>query len=219
MHVGGRDPVRDASQGIHWHAGHDVHIDYKPLNENRTKIGDVKLTGVDGTVKVFAKGGKEKNDPIAWRRMDCIDCHNRPAHTFDSLMERVDFGLSSKKINPEIPGIRQDSLTVLQKPYGSRDEAARLIVKDLKKLQETRNSVDFVAGHEKAIIDSGAFLQKLYFENIWPEMKVTWETYKNNIGHEYAKEGFGCFRCHDEEHVTESGKAISQDCGLCHKVM
>jgi hypothetical protein len=29
----------------------------------------------------------------------------------------------------------------------------------------------------------------------------------------------GCFRCHDGEHVTAAGKAISQDCALCHSLL
>jgi nitrate/TMAO reductase-like tetraheme cytochrome c subunit len=217
LYLGGRDPVKDVLKGIHWHAGHDIRIDYQPLKENRTKIAAVKLTAADGTVKVFTKGGKAKYAPLSWRRMDCVDCHSRPAHVFEDLMERVDFGLAGKKIHPEIPGIRQDSLTVLQKPYASRNEAAGLIVEDLKKLQEKRNGADFVTGNDKAITDSGVFLKKQYLDNIWPEMKITWGTYKNHIGHRYEKNGYGCFRCHDDEHATESGETISQDCGFCHK--
>lgn len=217
LYLGGRDPVTEVPKGIHWHTGYDIRIDYQPLNENRTKIGDVKLTGTDGTVKVFTKGSKGKNTPLPWRRMDCIDCHSRPTHAFDNLMERIDFGLDSKKIHPEIPGIRQDSLTILRKPYASREEAAGHIVEDLKKLQEKRNGAEFILSNIKAISDSGEFLKKQYLGNIWPEMKITWGTYKNHIGHRYAKEGYGCYRCHDDEHATESGETISQDCGLCHK--
>jgi hypothetical protein len=217
LYLGGRDPVKDVSKGIHWHAGHAIHIDYQPLKENRTKIGAVKLTAADGTVKFFTKGKKGKDASLAWRRMDCVDCHSRPAHVFEDLMERVDFGLAGKKIHPEIPGIRQDSLTVLQKPYASRDEAAGQIIEDLKKLQEKRSGIDFVTGNNKAITESGDFLKKQYLDNIWPAMKITWGTYKNHIGHRYEKDGYGCFRCHDDEHATESGETISQDCGFCHK--
>ena len=216
LHLGGRDPVTNSLKGIHWHAGHAVRIDYQPLNANRTKIGAVKMTWNDGT-KVFTTGGKKEDPNLPWRQMDCTDCHNRPTHIFDDLAAKVDAGIGSGKIHKEIPGIRQDSLTVLQKPYGSREAATAEIVQDLKKLQEKRNGADFAAIHDKAITDSGAFLKKAYLENIWPAMKVTWGTYKSQIGHRYADAGFGCFRCHDEEHATTSGATISQDCGLCHK--
>ena len=217
LHLGGRDPVTDSIKGIHWHAGHGIRIDYQPLNDKRTKIGTVKVTRADGTLKVFTTGAKEKDSSLPWRRMDCTDCHNRPTHIFDDLAAKVDAGLASKKIHPEIPGIRQDSLTVLQKRYGSREKAASEIVRDLKTLQEKRNGADFAAKNDKAIADSGAFLQQAYLENIWPAMKVTWGTYKSQIGHQQAEAGYGCFRCHDEEHATKSGETITQDCGLCHK--
>jgi hypothetical protein len=217
LYLGGPDPGKEISKGIHWHAGHDIQIDYQALKENRTKIRVVRLTAADGTIKVFTKGKKGKNASSAWRRMDCTDCHNRPAHVFETLAERVDFGLASKKIHPDLPGIREDSIAILKKPYGSQGDASKMIVENLKKLQEQRNGKDFVTANDTAIADSGAYLKKQYLDNVWPEMKITWETYKNHIGHRNEKDGYGCFRCHDDEHTTESGEAISQDCGLCHK--
>ena len=56
----------------------------------------------------------------------------------------------------------------------------------------------------------------IYKRNIFPEMKVTWGTYPNNIGH---RDFPGCFRCHDANHVTRDGKEISQDCAACHAVL
>jgi hypothetical protein len=46
-------------------------------------------------------------------------------------------------------------------------------------------------------------------------MNITWGTYINNIGHNDFP---GCFRCHDDLHKTKDGKAIGQDCELCHKM-
>ena len=43
-----------------------------------------------------------------------------------------------------------------------------------------------------------------------------WKVYPNNIGHMYDK---GCFRCHDNQHVTEDGKVLSNDCNLCHTII
>ena len=215
IHLGGRDPITGSMKGIHWHAGHTARIEYQALDEKRTKIGAIRVIRSDGASKLFTKDSKEADPALPWRRMDCTDCHNRPTHIFDNPERRVDFGLSSKKIHPEIPGIRQDSLTVLRKQYGSRADASAAIVNDLKKLQETRNGSDFVSKNDQAIMESGAYVKEVYLDNIWPSMKVTWGTYKSQIGHQDT--GYGCFRCHDEEHVTGSGETISQDCDLCHK--
>ena len=55
----------------------------------------------------------------------------------------------------------------------------------------------------------------LYRTNVFPDMKVTWGTYKSQMLH---PEGTGCLRCHDDEHKAVSGKLIRQDCEICHKV-
>jgi len=215
LHLGGHDPVSDRFKGVHWHANPDIQIYYQPLKADLTKIGAVKVVRANGTVKMFTLGGKKKNLP--WRQMDCIDCHNRPTHIFNDPVKRVDFGLYSKKIDAEIPGIRQDSLTVLRNQYKTREEAGKEILPDLKKLQEKRNGKNFVNQNEKVIAKTAAYLKEEYLANIWPKMKISWGTYRSEIGHQHADKGFGCFRCHDEEHMTESGDTITQDCGLCHK--
>jgi hypothetical protein len=217
LHIGGRNPLTDTFEGIHWHVSNHVKIEYQSLNEKRTSIGTIKVTKPTGVTEEFnlpgetAKGGKSY-----WRTMDCIDCHNRPTHVFDRLEPKVDIGLYSKKIDPDIPGIREDSLTVLQKPFASRDEAREQVVSSLLALQAERNGKDFVAAHEKSLIASGAYLLDAYLNNVWPKMKVTWGTYKTHIGHQDADEGYGCWRCHDDDHQTKFGKTMSQDCDLCH---
>jgi hypothetical protein len=55
--------------------------------------------------------------------------------------------------------------------------------------------------------------QALWAENVFPRMRVTWGAYPSHLGH---VETPGCFRCHDENHLTPDGTAISQDCELCH---
>jgi hypothetical protein len=62
-----------------------------------------------------------------WRTMDCTDCHSRPTDIYNMPEDVVDFGLSSKKINGAIPGIREDSLKVLTVEYTARDEAKKKI--------------------------------------------------------------------------------------------
>ena len=149
--------------------------------------------------------------------MDCIDCHNRPTHVYDDLERVVDFGLSSKKLNPEIKGIREDSIAVLKIEYKSRDEATEKIVENLLDRVAKRHGKDLVAQHEKELKASGAFLLEGYLNNVWPEMKVTWGTYLQHLGHHNAEKGYGCFRCHDDQHKTKFGKIIRQDCDMCHE--
>ena len=54
----------------------------------------------------------------------------------------------------------------------------------------------------------------IYNRNVFPDLKVTWGTYPNNLGH---TDYIGCFRCHDDNHATAEKKTISQDCSTCHE--
>jgi hypothetical protein len=60
----------------------------------------------------------------------------------------------------------------------------------------------------KAAIGETQRIFKTYF---FPEMKTNWATHPNDIGHLYSS---GCFRCHDSEHVTNTGKVIRNDCNI-----
>lgn len=217
LHIGGRNPVTDTFEGIHWHVSNNIKVEYEPLDEKRTSIGRIKVSKPSGVTEEYSLDGEAtEGGEVKWRTMDCVDCHNRPTHVYDDLETKLDFGLHSKKVDPTIPGIREDSLTVLQTEFTSRKEAKEQIVETLLSLQAKRHGTEFVAENEQSLIASGGYLLDAYMQNVWPKMKVTWGTYKIHNGHQDEEEGFGCFRCHDDEHQTEFGKTISQSCDLCH---
>jgi hypothetical protein len=68
------------------------------------------------------------------------------------------------------------------------------------------------AGLEAAIVET----QRIYKDNFFPEMKVRWDAYPNNIGHRIWP---GCFRCHDGEHKSAEGKIVERDCKSCHTII
>jgi hypothetical protein len=60
-------------------------------------------------------------------------------------------------------------------------------------------------------------LVTIFTNNVSPEMKVTWGTHPNHIGHMNYP---GCFRCHDGDHSTKDAKAsITNDCAACHNLL
>ena len=62
----------------------------------------------------------------------------------------------------------------------------------------------------------GQSLLAIYKRNVFPDLKVAWGTYPNNLGHtDYP----GCFRCHDDSHATADKKTITQDCSACHQAL
>lgn len=218
LHIGGRNPITDRFEGIHWHVSNKVKVEYQPLNEKRTAIGKVRVTLPSGSMEEYAIAGQESEsgETQAWRTMDCIDCHNRPTHVYDTLENRVDFGLESARLNPEIEGLREDAITVLTKQYNSRKDAEVQIPTALQELQGKRHGGEFVAAHRSDIETAAKFLVESYLKNVWPAMNVTWGTYRQHLGHQFSDDGYGCFRCHDDEHESSEGNYIRQDCDLCH---
>lgn len=60
-------------------------------------------------------------------------------------------------------------------------------------------------------------LQKIYKRTFFPLMKVSWDKYPDHIGHTNTP---GCFRCHDNDHVSTDGLRIqASDCNSCHIVI
>src|SRR5205807_9016063 len=64
---------------------------------------------------VSANGVVYKTRDVAGerRKMDCIDCHNRPAHTFDMPGPAVDAALESGELDRSVPFAKRDAVLVL----------------------------------------------------------------------------------------------------------
>lgn len=217
LHIGGRNPFNDKFEGIHWHVSDNVKVEYQSLNKTRTLIGKIRVTEANGEVREFDYDGSEDEEEGShWRLMDCIDCHNLAAHAFGDLQVTVDDGFYAKKLDSEIPGLREDAMSVLTKSYEDRKKAQEGLKRDLLSLQSERNGAEFVAENAAKLEAASEFLLDAYMGNVWPRMKVGWGTYKGHNSHRYEEEGFGCFRCHNDTHETGDGDVIAQDCDLCH---
>lgn len=71
--------------------------------------------------------------------------------------------------------------------------------------------------NDKEVIEKAiAGIKDGFRKNIFPYMGVSWDAYPNHIGH---LEFDGCFRCHNDRHVSPGGKVISMDCNLCHTII
>jgi hypothetical protein len=140
--------------------------------------------------------------------MDCMDCHNRPAHTMFASAERaVDTAIAGGRIPSDLPFVRREAVTALTREYGDRAGGLDAIAKQLTAFYSAR------AVHDQRVRQAVAGAQDLWTHNVFPAMKVKWGTYANNLGHIDSP---GCFRCHDDEHKTSDGRVISQSCELCH---
>lgn len=211
LHVGGGDTVEGIGTGIHWHMNLDNRIEYIATDAQRQVIPWVKLTDRAGKVTEFTVDGTTPEELAKGERrvMDCLDCHNRPAHTFEPSAERaVDNAIARGEIPRSLPFIRRESVAALKTVYPSKDAALAGIAAKLRELYHPK------AGEApKAMFRTIESVQQLYATNVFPAMKVGWGTYANNLGHMAFP---GCFRCHDDNHKATSGKTIAQNCETCH---
>jgi hypothetical protein len=203
------------AHGIHWHVdpGNQIRFTASP---DRQTIYTVTLTAADGTESVW-RSPEEPPDgmELETRIMDCVDCHNRPAHTFVPAETALDRALADGRIDASLPYVSRQGLELLQGTWTDRDEARTGIAQALGAFY--RESYPEVAAGQPASIErSAAVLAELWGQNVFPEMEVSWGTYPNLIGHE---ESPGCFRCHDDEHATDEGEVIAQDCEACHSLL
>jgi len=201
MKVGGGDPDQGPVSGIHWHVGGQQQIEYIATDAARQKIPWVRVTDLNGNVTVYeAKEDALKPDQVttsAMRRMDCIDCHNQPSHIYRAPAALVNQAMATGRIPRTLPFIKKNAVEVLTAEYKTTEDALQTIAKKLP---------------APAVAET----QRIYRQNFFPEMKVDWRTYPNNIGHTIST---GCYRCHDGQHVNAKGKAIRHDCNLCHLIL
>jgi hypothetical protein len=215
MHVGGPIGGTRTGIGIHWHMNRANQVEYVALDEQRDQIPYVRVTTPNGNVReYFAEGVKPADfENRVRRRMDCLDCHSRPAHRFGSSPEReVDAALGAGEISPKIPFIRREAVRALRAEYPTQEVAMQQVERTIRDAMNAKLPHTFEEADLRRAI---GVTQAIYRANVFPSMKVGWGTYPNHLGHVTSN---GCFRCHDESHKTTAGAAISQDCELCHAV-
>jgi hypothetical protein len=209
LKIGGSDPTRGPVGGIHWHNLPGNKVEYVATDDARQKIPWVRITDATGKVTVF-KTKNFTNDVAKMdvRRMDCMDCHNRPSHRYLSPERAVNQAISLKKIDPSIPWIKTNALYVLTRKYEHADQAKAAIAETLN----TRYPND------TRVAQAIPVLQQIYADNFFPEMKASWATYPDNVGHMIWP---GCFRCHDGQHKTEDRTQTikANDCNTCHTIL
>src|SRR6185436_15934129 len=91
VHVGGGSERLGIAQGIHWHMNVANEVEYIATDEKRQVIPWVRLKDRFGNVREFTVEGvtPEQLARGERRRMDCMDCHNRPSHTMAATPERA----------------------------------------------------------------------------------------------------------------------------------
>ena len=206
LRTGGGSPTSGINSGIHWHMNIGNEVWYGASDPQRQKIPWVRIKDRQGKVTEYfdrsVSLSAEQLKKLDIRKMDCIDCHNRPSHIFRDPDGAVDLALLTGLIDSTLPYIKQQAVHALSQNYSSKENAKNAIatalgafyLKQYPKVHEEQQDAI-----KKAISE----VQKIYRINIFPEMKVDWRTHPDNVGHTLFP---GCFRCHEGNHVSREGK-------------
>ncbi|MEO8034292.1 MAG: NapC/NirT family cytochrome c [Acidobacteriota bacterium] len=217
--TGGGSPAAGQTSGIHWHMNIANEVTYIATDRQRQVIPWVRIKDHQGHVTEYkAEDSKLTDAQIATaekRRMDCVDCHNRPTHIYRSPDRSVDSALLNGRIDRTLPFIKQQGVAVLAADYPTTEAGIAAIAKVIPAYYQ-KTYPEVYKTRLPQINGAVASLKTVFRAIRFPEMRVDWRTHPDNLGH-FAN--IGCFRCHDDLHVSKDGKRISKDCQICHSVL
>jgi nitrate/TMAO reductase-like tetraheme cytochrome c subunit len=205
--------------GIHGaHIGPGVRIRYAASDRKRQTIPWVEYRNSgSGVMRTYLTGDHQpvSVSSLPTFEMQCVDCHNRAAHSFELPDRAVDEAMARGEIAVGLPFVKKTSIELLKASYSNDDDATQKIPAGLSAYYQGKYPA--IASKRTAGIQAaGQTLLAIYRRNVFADLKVTWETYPNNLGH---VDDPGCFRCHDGSHATADKKTITQDCNTCHQAL
>jgi nitrate/TMAO reductase-like tetraheme cytochrome c subunit len=220
MRTGPSHSAMGQSEGIHWHINPNVKIEYISTHDKREVIPWVRYINLatgDTTIyqDEYEPLAQELVDSFEVRLMDCMDCHNRPAHNYKTPTRFINQEMAVGNISNELPDIKRLTMELLVGDFHNTDSALQVIEETVWNFY-MENYPDIFTENEQLIKDAINAIQRSFSANIFPEMNAKWDAYPSHIGH---MEFNGCFRCHNNQHRAENGKVISRDCNLCHNIM
>jgi len=212
LHVGGRDSFSRLS-GIH--GSHMGKIEFIATDSKNQTIPWVGKTNNDGSVTEFIS--TDSKAPVTGQKhlMDCIDCHNRAAHSFDTAEDALNKDMAQGSPSASLPFVHKEGLALIKGNYDSQEVAESKITSDLVTFYRSRYPAIWNA--QRAQVEQAAHtLAVIYSTNVFPFMNVRWGTHPDNLGHNNYP---GCFRCHDGNHNTKKNVSITNDCSVCHNLL
>jgi len=218
MKIGPQHSALGQTEGIHWHINPDIDIEYKTAGWKRDTIIEVKYTNLKtGETRTYHDedfSDVKLTPESQTRKMDCLDCHNRPSHNYLPPTHFVDNYIAAGKISQSIPEIKSVAMGILYREFPTTDSAMNYIENKINSYY-SKNYEDFY-NENKPLIDTAIVaIQNSFKNNIFPYMKARWQAYPNYIGH---VESMGCYRCHNDNFQSDDGHVISNDCNMCHLI-
>jgi len=204
--------------GIHWwHIYSDNKIRFVTNDERREEIVWVELTTPDGEVRTYTREDDEVPAAEALeseaRVMDCIDCHNRPTHLFQTPSKAFDSVLEARNELMSLPYFKKQALEAVNRDYASHSEGVAAVREAILGFYQAEYG-EIWSGQQALVETAAEEAAQVFGRGFFPEMDTDWESHPNHIGHDDFP---GCWRCHDDEMATPDGEhVIPSDCENCH---
>ncbi len=128
MKIGASLSALGLQEGIHWHINPDVRVEYVATADDRQSIPWVRYTNLKtGEVREFIDSDNPlqpgQMDTLAVRTMDCMDCHNRPSHNYQTPIFAINNAITAGLIPKELPDIKTAALEAMNTVYSTNDSA------------------------------------------------------------------------------------------------
>ncbi len=211
--------------GDDWRGTHGAHmangamVEYRSDPERKT-IPWIRYVSPDGEETIYQSEEWDPEQSAKWelRTMDCVDCHNRTAHTLDDPGRAIDRAIASGRINSTLPSIKREGLAAVTAAYASTEEALEQIPKRIETFYQSQPRASLRSGDIRAASQA---LAAIYARNVFPEWGVEWGTHPSLNTHDEEGGDEGCFRCHTERHISqdEARRPVGDDCSACHEVI
>jgi hypothetical protein len=107
-------------------------IEYIATVSTHQTIPWVSKTNDDGSIVEFVS--TDTKGPVTGQKhlMDCIDCINRTAHSFNTPQEALNKDTAHGRPNPSLPFVHKEGLELIRATCTSQDEAATKITSGLE---------------------------------------------------------------------------------------
>jgi hypothetical protein len=201
---------------IHWHVAKQNRVQYHAADEKRNAMLWVDVLQPDGEYKRYTNKNlavdSQPNSRV--RILDCVDCHNRATHIYEDPQEAIDFKIAAGQIDTSLPFTKRQALAALTGSY-PEGQAELYIARGIQGFYQHNHPQEF-AKNQDTLEKNIEALQEIYARNIHERMKVGWNVYPNHLGH---RRNLGCRRCHHPDMVDQQGRAIPNQCTLCHSIL
>ena len=199
--------------GIAWHMLEPSRVEFRAVDANATVVPWVRVKREDGSETTYLARTTSLQgtqlEQLERRIMGCADCHNRSAHARATPDELLDRALFDGRLSRQAPGMKRQVLEALEGPFHQGQPNVAELAAAIR-----RGSKASGQWSEQDLVNATAKATKLHRDAIDPQLRTSWDSYPDHLGHRSAP---GCFRCHDGQHVSENGAILPSGCdSLCH---